>query len=219
MCRRLAQGVTARPFSHSHLNEAIRKLQALAENAEDARHVPKLLADAGVRFLIIEPLPNTRIDGACFWLDDKSPVIVLSLRYDRIDSFWHTLMHELGHIISGDGPDGHWILDTDIAGEDLPDPSQKPEHEQRADQFGVAALVPQDELEDFITRVRPLYSAMRIQGFANRVKVHGGIVVGQLRHRGEIEYRHHRRFLTPVRQLVTQVALTDGWGSVLPASI
>jgi len=33
------------------------------------------------------------------WLDDKSPVIALSMRFDRIDNFWFVLRHELEHVL------------------------------------------------------------------------------------------------------------------------
>ncbi len=45
-------------------------------------------------------LSKTYLDGAAFYLN-SNPVIALTLRYDRIDSFWFTLMHELAHIVLG----------------------------------------------------------------------------------------------------------------------
>jgi len=80
-------------------------------NPEDIRHVARVLAEAGVRFLIVEALPHTKIDGACFWLDKFSPVIVLTMRLDRMDNFWYILSHECGHIRNEDGIDGGDILD------------------------------------------------------------------------------------------------------------
>jgi len=74
-----------------------------------------------VRFLVLEPLPQTRIDGACFWLDEYSPVVVVSVRYDRIDGFWHTLMHELEHMKNRHGLTDYRPLDTDLVGSRLSD--------------------------------------------------------------------------------------------------
>lgn len=212
--KQLAPAVAVGAFSRSRLKSLIAELRALLGSPEDVRHVPRLLAEAGLRLLIIEPLQGTRIDGACFWPADGAPVVVLSLRYDRIDSFWHTLMHELGHVRKQDG-----LLDVDVVGEGSQNISEKPENEQGADQFAVETLIPPQELDDFIVRVKPLYSTLKIQGFANVLKVHPGIVVGQLQHRGEISYAQHRKLLAPVRHIITQSALTDGWGSILPASI
>ena len=51
-------------------------------------HAPRILAEAGIRFTIVESLSTAKIDGACLWLDDQAPVIATSFRYDRIDNFW-----------------------------------------------------------------------------------------------------------------------------------
>ena len=92
--------------------------------------ITKLLADAGIRLVILESLPNTRIDGACFWLDRNSPVVVLSLRYDRIDGFWHTLFHELGHVKNRHGLTAYEPIDISLVGDDT-DIKNKPVQEQR----------------------------------------------------------------------------------------
>jgi HTH-type transcriptional regulator/antitoxin HigA len=90
-------------FSDIALAEAMKNLRLLLNDVEEIRHVPKILAEAGVRVIIIEPLVNTQIDGITFWLDSHSPRNVLSLRFDRIDAFWHTLFHELSHVKHGEG--------------------------------------------------------------------------------------------------------------------
>lgn len=214
--RRLASALTVSSFSPKNIDQLLPTLRNLLPNVEELRRIPSLLADAGVRFLIVEQLPRTKIDGVCFWLDQKSPVIVMSLRFDRIDYFWHTFMHEVGHSRSNDGLTKA-ALDTEI--DPQADANAKPASEKRADAFATEILVPQDALDDFIARVRPLYSALKIQGFANRIGVHPGIIVGQLQHRGEITYAQHRRILSPIRQTITQVALTDGWGHITPVDI
>jgi len=47
------------------------------------------------------------------------------------------------------------------------------------------------------------------------LNVHQGIVVGQLQHRKAIPYSHSREMLAKVRHIVTEAALTDGFGSIL----
>ena len=210
--RKLARAVYVQPYSRGNLDEAIQRLRLLLHAPQEVRQVPRILSEAGIRFVIVEALPGTRIDGACFWLED-SPVIALSLRFDRIDCFWHTLMHELGHILHGDG----FTVDTDLEINRLG--IDKPESERLADQFAVEQLVPQDKLNNFIARIRPLYSALRIEAFARTCHVHPGIVVGQLQHRGEIAWTNLRRMLAPVRSVISETALTDGWGTALPAQL
>ena len=48
--------------------------------------------------MIERHLPRTYLDGAALRLGDGRPVIALTLRYDRIDSFWFCLLHELAHV-------------------------------------------------------------------------------------------------------------------------
>ena len=210
----LARAVQANKYTSERLEQAIVRLKALLPNAEDIRHVPKILSESGVRFLILEPLANTRIDGACFWLDRASPVVVLSLRYDRIDGFWFTLLHELGHVMHRHGLTGHESVDTNLVGTGAKAFDEKPAIEQLVDKFAVEHLVPRKTLDYFIARVKPLYYKAKISDFARHNGVHPGIVVGQLQFRKEIPYSHNREMLVSVKDIITSSALSDGWGNV-----
>ncbi len=216
--KKLATSTGARSYSDGRFKEGLEALKLCTHNPEEILHVPKILADAGVRLVVVEPLHGTKIDGASFWLDKKSPVVALSLRYDRIDCFWFTLLHELAHVKNQDSLKVSYTLDVDLVG-DKRDIANRPDEEQMADDFAAEFLVDQEELSNFILRIKPLYSKTRIQGFAKRVGVHPGIVVGQLQHVGEITYAHSRNMLVKVRHLIAQSVLIDGWGSVLPADL
>ena len=180
----------------------------------EVRHVPRLLADSGIKFLLIRNLPNTKIDGASFWVREQSPVIALSMRYDRIDWFWYTLMHELGHIYHRDDS-----LDVEIYPNNSGAENDKPASEKVADEFAANSLVPPGQLDSFISRVGPFYSKRRIEGFAKRVQVHPGIVVGQLHYKGEVDYSNNRNLLARVRDVIMPSSLSDGWDNPLPVSL
>jgi HTH-type transcriptional regulator/antitoxin HigA len=142
-----------------------------------------------------------------FWLDVVSPVIVLSVRYDRIDWFWHTLAHEMAHISNND-LDGS--IDSNLVGETrTPDLN---EVEQRADRDGAEFLIPQESLKSFVLRIRPYFYKTKIVQFAKRINVHPGIVNGQLQHLKEIGWNTNREMLVKVKDVITTTALTDGWG-------
>jgi HTH-type transcriptional regulator/antitoxin HigA len=209
--RQLAPAVSARTYSRGVIGDLITELHSLMHAPEEARLVPRLLADAGIRFLVVEPLPTTLIDGVSFWLDSSSPVITMSLRYDRIDNFWFVLLHELGHTEKE-----HALNDVPALDIELESRGEKPPAEELANDFAGSHLIPDAEVRDFIIRTSPLYSTYKVRGFANRIQIHPGIVVGRLQHLGEIEWSHHRRLLAPIRQEVTRVALTDGWGHITP---
>ncbi len=91
-----------------------------------------------------------------------------------------------------------------------------PPEEIRANTSAAEFLVPKPELDSFITRVRPLYSEQRVLLFARRIGVHPGLVVGQLQFRDEIPYTHFHKHLVKIREIITQTAVTDGWGTVPP---
>jgi HTH-type transcriptional regulator / antitoxin HigA len=217
--KKLARAVQARHFTPRLLEEGLEQLRLFLQSPEEVRHVPRVLAESGVRFVVLEPLPQTRIDGVCFWLDETSPVVALSFRYDRIDWFWFTLLHELEHVKNGDGLEGQAHLDVDLVGEHALPTDEKPESEQQADRFAAHFLIPEGQVEDFVARVRPLYSKQKILGFAARLNIHPGIVVGQLQRRKEISYAHNRDLLVKVREHVTSSALAEGWGHFPPVTL
>ena len=223
MARRLARGVSAKPFSEAKLKDGLQALRPLLGSAEEVRRVPAILAEAGVRMVIVEHLPQSKIDGAAFWLDTarKQPVVAISLRYDRIDFFWFTLVHELMHIASGDVPgmSDYVGYDVELIGQGARKRDQLSKLENERNREAAAFLVPQDDLEDFIDRVGPLYSKKRILGFAEIHHLHPGLVVGQLQYRGVLDWTHSREMLERVRDRVAGAALTDGWGHVVPSGI
>jgi len=212
--KNLARAVTvSRVFSDAAFNDCLARLRLLLNDPEESRHVPRVLADHGIRFLVIEHLPQTRLDGGCIWLDKASPVIAMSMRFERLDWFWFTLMHEMGHVKNRDGQGGDGVVDIALVGQDATAKEDKSEAERAADLFSVDFLVGSAELENFINRVRPLYSRERIRLFAKRLDVHPAFVVGQLQHRKEIEWSHSRDVLRDkLRSTITANAITDGWG-------
>lgn len=197
----LANMVHADAYTPQGLIRLLPELHRIEANPEEIRKIPRLLAEGGIRFLIVEHLQHTRLDGAAIWVNDK-PVIALSMRFDRIDWFWHTLIHELMHVRRKDES----CLDADL--EASPGDDQV---ESRADREAAEFLIPGKELDSFILRTKPYFSKVRIVQFANRIRVHPGIVVGQLHHRFR-NYHANREMLVGVRDLLVGVAFTDGWG-------
>ena len=214
--KQLAGTLLAAPFSEERLPKAKSELRRLASHPKEARHLGKLLAEYGIRFVVVEPLTGIRTDGAALW-DDAGPIIAMSIRHDRVDGFWFTLMHEFSHIRHGD-PNS---VDSGMvdAEEGILIRLAQSEVEDRADREAASSLIPSKELESFINRVGPLYPRDRIIQFANRIRIHPGIIVGQLQYRKEIGYRSMRDQLVKIRDIVTSTALTDGWGHAISPSV
>jgi len=207
--KELAEAVHSLPYSEPKLRASLRKLRALLAAPEEIRQVPCILAEAGVRFVVVEFLPGAKIDGAAFWLGE-SPVIALSIRFDRVNNFWFVLRHEIEHVLNSNG---QVTIDIELT-ERLQRKDVLPPEEIRANVAAAEFSVPSEELDNFIMRVRPLYSEQRILLFAKRIGVHPGLVVGQLQFRDEIPYTHFHKHLVKVREIITQTTLTDGWGNV-----
>jgi HTH-type transcriptional regulator/antitoxin HigA len=211
----LARSVPAQQYSNKSLEAGIERLRALADFPENTRNVPKVLSEMGIRFVLVEHLPKSKIDGAALWLgaDWERPVIALSLRYDRIDSFWHTLFHELSHVKHKDS----YSLDVDLVGADRCLSSDMvSDIEQRANQEAAEMLIPKEKLQSFILRTRPFYYTAKIIQFANLIKIHPGVIAGQLQFKKEIDWSAHRKMLVKVRDILISGALTDGWGASSP---
>ena len=194
-------------YSREKLLAAIEKLKALVLAPEEARHVPRILAEAGVRLVFVESVTGSKLDGACFWLDGNKPVIAMTLRFDRIDNFWFVLRHEIEHVLREDGKNT-FVLDTNVGDTK----EELPEIEARANAAGAEFCVPQDQLDDFCLRVGPFFSEQRVLLFAQRIGVHPGLVVGQLQRKLE---RHDflRKHQVKIRGCILPVADVDGWGS------
>jgi HTH-type transcriptional regulator/antitoxin HigA len=210
--KELGRAVVAAAFIQKFFEERLAALRNLIAHEADVRRVPQALSEMGVRFVVVEPLPKSRMDGLTLWLDEKKPVVAVSGRYDRIDHFWFTLLHELIHVKHGDAIS----IDENLVGDEHTPTSEKPESEVRADREAAEFLVPAKDLESFIVRVGPLYSRAKVMQFANRIRVHPGIIVGQLQRRGELKYSQFRDTLAKVREPLARSALTDGWGASPP---
>ena len=206
---------TSARYTKSTMESLCKKLRPLLRSTPEVRQIPLLLSEAGIRFVVVEPLPHSRIDGACLWLDEGSPVVVVSMRRDSADSFWFVMMHELGHVFHGDGKSGSVPVDENLVGEGAQPTKDKSDVEKSADAFASEFLIAEKEIRSFISRTRPMYSKAKIIGFANRLGIHPGIVVGRLQWIDEIPYTHSREMFDKVRGIVTPVAITDGWGSLV----
>lgn len=194
--------------------DAARQLKLLLHAPEEARKVPRILAECGIRFAIVETLPGAKIDGVTFWLNEHSPVIAMTLRHDRIDNFWFVLRHELEHVLRGDGR-AAVMLDTELEGARAGVGQDVAEEERLANEAAAEFCIPQKALAGFIARKAPFFNQRDIIGFARVRKVHPGIVAGQLQHKTG-RYDRFRDFQARIRSFVTPSAMVDGWGDVAP---
>lgn len=215
--KQIAEATPVKPYSEKALRDAIPTLRTLLRAPEGVQQVPQILADCGVRFVIVEHVASSKIDGVTFWLDRKpglAPVIGMSLRLDKMDNFWFVLRHEIEHVLQKHGRE-EAIIDMDSEGAASSPDVDVNEEERIANLAGAEFCVPDREMRDFILRHNPLFSEEKVANFAWRMQVHPGLIVGQLQRRtGKWQlFRHH---LAKIRHLIAPVAMTDGYGQALP---
>jgi HTH-type transcriptional regulator/antitoxin HigA len=210
--RQIAKSMVVSNYSASKAHKLVPSLGDLLSAAEEVRKVPRLMGEAGIRFVIVECLKDSKIDGVALWLDDTSPVIGMSLRFDRIDNFWFVLRHELEHILRRHG--GSAItLDADLQGLRAGTTDAVPEEERVANGAAADFCVPSVDLEQFFSRKAPIFPERDVLGFARTIDVHPGLVAGQLQRRtGRFDLL--RRHLVKIRSLICPSAMVDGWGDI-----
>ena len=201
-------------FDRRKLIESIGAFDKLRKNSDGVRNVPRLLKNAGVRFVVVEGLAKSAIDGACFWLNRSAPVIGMSFRHDRIDNFWFVLRHECAHVLHGHGQD-QAIIDCELGEEEQSTRSNQREEEQVANLEAEEFCVPRSDMESFYLRKKPYFADREVVAFSKRMSVHPGLVVGQLQRRMG-RYDFLRKHLVKVRKTLAESMMMDGWGDLVP---
>jgi HTH-type transcriptional regulator/antitoxin HigA len=215
--KQIARATPVAKYSEKAFRDALPRLLDFRIEPEEARHIPRILAECGVRYVLVESLPNAKIDGVCFWLDKQSPVIGMSVRYDRIDNFWFVLGHEIEHVLQRHGQNQE-IIDAELEGERAGEGPSLSAEERMANAAGANFCVPKEEMNSFYTRKNPFFAERDVLGFARRLQIHPGLVVGQIQKRTE-RWDFLRRYLVHIRQFVQPSAIVDGWGEVAPVSL
>jgi HTH-type transcriptional regulator/antitoxin HigA len=179
-------------FRRERLQEGRQSILTFSRRSEEAARVPRALLELGVHCVLVPHLPRSYVDGATLWVDDN-PVIVLSLRQDRIDSFWVTLMHELAHIVTGPR---YVYLDEFEDGEG----HVRPPEEREADAMARDWLLDPQAFAAFVRTAGPSFAAKAVKDFAKSQDRTPGIVLGRLYVDGLLGYDQHRFLIGKVRR-------------------
>ncbi|MBP6212715.1 MAG: ImmA/IrrE family metallo-endopeptidase [Pyrinomonadaceae bacterium] len=148
----------------------IAKLSVLPDGPLQAQRV---LREHGISLITEASLPQTYLDGSAIMVYVDHPIIGLSLRHDRVDNFWFSLMHELAHISLHFGQGVSQFFD-DLDIKKIDDPK-----EVEADKVASEALIPIQKWASSPARVAP--SKNTILRFASHINVHPAIVAGRVR--------------------------------------
>ncbi len=132
----------------------------------------EFLAKNGIALIIERHLPKTKLDGGSM-LGENGPVIGLTIRHDRIDSYWFTLVHELIHVSRHLGKTG--VIFIDDLDEKIDDPIEK-----EADMMTSDILIPKRTWQTSHAKLQRTPSA--INELAHQLGIHPAIIAGRIRH-------------------------------------
>jgi len=193
---KLISGQQTGSFNKTKFRKHLPELLKFAGNERDILNVPGFLINHGVHFALVPHLQRTYLDGAFFW-NGKSPVIALTLRYGSFDSFWFTLMHEIGHLIFGHkGPWFDTIYNRTEDADTL---------ELEADNFARDQLVDPDEYSKFIAASKSKFPRSEITGLAEKLQRHKSIVLGRLKFDGAVDWNTLRSWHVSVKDILSSM--------------
>lgn len=160
-------------------NKAARRLAKMSVLPDWQHKLVNSLHDLGIILIILEHLPGTFLDGAAMCRNDGIPVIALTLRHDRLDNFWFTLLHEFAHVACHLSADRQLILDDlDVASSET--------FEAEADSFARNALIPPTIWKQIVEDS----STEEVMDAAEKAGVHPAIAAGRWR----FQHSDYRRF-------------------------
>lgn len=150
----------------------MRRLVSLSYLDDGVRLAQEFLAKSGITLVALTHLGQTHLDGAAFLSAHGKPIIGLTLRHDRLDNFWFTLCHELGHVALHLDDDEHATFydEIDAEGRGL---------EADADQFASEALIPPEVWRSSGVHEDP--TPAKVRAVAASMRIHPAIVAGRVR--------------------------------------
>jgi HTH-type transcriptional regulator/antitoxin HigA len=162
------------------------KIARLSRSPEGPRKVIGVLGAKGIALVIEPKLPNTLLDGAAMLSENGMPVIGMTLRYDRVDYFWFTLLHELAHIWKHISSSDEAFIDR------VENTSPSGLAEKQANRIARDALIPRAIWKRSQAFMNP--SRESILQLAELLSIHPAIIVGRL-HKENEKYNMFRELL------------------------
>jgi HTH-type transcriptional regulator/antitoxin HigA len=157
----------------------LRQVAMLSWSQDGPRLAQEFLANHGIHLVYLEHLPRTHLDGAALQLVDGTPVIGMTLRYDRLDNFWFCLLHELAHIGRHMRGTSNEAFIDDLSLRDVQGARRDP-REHEADEWAENGLIPEDIWNT--SKVKDNPTPLAVMELAQRLGIHPAIIAGRIRH-------------------------------------
>ncbi|GGO68218.1 ImmA/IrrE family metallo-endopeptidase [Bowmanella pacifica] len=159
-------------FKQGSLNkEFLKELAHLSWFDEGPKLAIEFIEKHGIKVVIEPALKGMSLDGAALRTPAGNPVIGLTIREDRLDNFWFTLLHETVHI---------WKhLDTGSTFVDDLERSTEDKIEAEANRIARDTFIPRVAWKRSEAYLRPTRES--IEQFAKDLKIHPAIIAGRIR--------------------------------------
>jgi HTH-type transcriptional regulator/antitoxin HigA len=184
-----AAELPTKTYTEKDFKDALPEIKSIMAKHPDNffTQLQMLCLEAGVKVVHTPCINKAPINGSTRWLND-TPLIQLSGRYKRNDSFWFTFFHEAGHILL------HGKKDIFLENIDY---SDKDKHkEKEADDFAIKWTLSKEEEREILQRSS--ITKDDIIEFAEKFNTHPAIIIGRLQHEKLVSYALGRQFLVPI---------------------
>tara|TARA_R110001583_G_C5654369_1_gene409056 strand:- start:2196 stop:3080 length:885 start_codon:yes stop_codon:yes gene_type:complete len=169
-------------------DDLIAHLRNLTNKPEYLVKVNSALQSIGIVLIYERTLNSSLVDGAVGKTISGRPYIGMSLRHNRLDNYWFTLFHELGHLAL------HFdVLDIPIL--DSEDITIDSDIEIEADIFAKNNLIPREIWNRSPLKFGKYNKSEEIFAFARKVEIHPAIVAGRVR-RERNDYSIHTKIVS-----------------------
>ena len=153
-------------------NQTLRELAQLSWFEDGPKLAVEYLEKIGICIVIEPHLKGTMLDGAALKDVDGTPVIGLTIRHDRLDNFWFTLLHEVVHIWKHVGEDDTFMDDLDSS-------ASTDKREAEANRLAREALIPRVSWKRSQAYLSPSKEA--IDELSRKLRVSPAIIAGRIR--------------------------------------
>jgi HTH-type transcriptional regulator/antitoxin HigA len=154
--------------------EFLRELAQLSWSDQGPLLAIEFLQKHGIAVVIEPHLKGTQLDGAALKDVQGEPIIGLTLRHDRLDNFWFTLLHEVAHLWRHVDGDEVFLDDLDVTTEDR--------KEAEANRLAREAFIPRLIWKRSDAYISP--SRESIDKLSRELRIHPAIIAGRLRREG-----------------------------------
>jgi len=161
----------------SHFNQEalsagfLRELAQLSWSDRGPLLAVEYLEKHGIAVVIEPHLKGTLLDGAALKDADGTPIVGLTLRHDRLDNFWFTLLHEVAHLWKHTGDQEAFLDNLDASSEDR--------REAEANRLAREAFIPRLIWKRSDAFISP--SRESIDRLSRELKIHPSVIAGRLR--------------------------------------